>query len=120
MCLTLATATMIAEHRPGLPPAGRGYTRTWHLACRLSPGDLLRPDPDGRPHTVTEVHRTRGRNDLPDRITLVDQYAQAFSYRSDELVPTAILDPSRVLQVEVDDRERSSARSGRGFPWAVG
>jgi hypothetical protein len=85
MCLTLATATTIIDHHPG-----RGYTRTWHHACRLSPGDLWRPDPNGRPRTVTEVHRTRDRANLPD---LVDQYAQAFSYRSDELVPTAVPDP---------------------------
>jgi hypothetical protein len=63
MCLTLATATTIIDHHPG-----RGYTRTWHHACRLSPGDLWRPDPNGRPRTVTEVHRTRDRANLPDLV----------------------------------------------------
>jgi hypothetical protein len=44
---------------------------------------------------VTEVHRTR---DPHDRVTLGDQYARLFSDRSDELVPTAIPDPSNVYR----------------------
>ena len=98
MCLTLANATAIIDHHPSLRPAGRGYTRTAHLACQFSPGDLWRLDPDRDPHTVTEVHRTRDRTTLTDRVTLVDQYAQAYSYRSNELVPTAIPDPPTVYQ----------------------
>ena len=83
------------DHRLPPEPAARhrGYTRTWHHAYQLSPGDLWRPDPDRAPHTVTEVRRTRDRKTRLDRITLVDQYAQAFSYRSNELVPTAVHDP---------------------------
>jgi hypothetical protein len=44
---------------------------------------------------VTEVHRTR---DPHDRVTLVDQCARPFSYRSDELDPTAIPGPSNVYR----------------------
>ncbi len=91
MCLTLTNATTIIDHRPSPRPTGRGYTRTLHPAAELTPGDLWRPDPGRDPHTVTEVHHNRkGRQHW---ITLVDQYAQPFSYRSDELVPTAIPDP---------------------------
>ena len=65
MCLTLANASAIIDHHPSLRPAGRGYTRTFHHASQLSPGDLWRPDPDQDPHTVTEVHRTRDRKTGP-------------------------------------------------------
>ena len=92
MCLTLANATAIIDHHPSLRPGGRSYTRTVHHASQLSPGDLFRPDPDQDPHTVTEVHRTHDRKYGPDWITLVDQYARPFRYRSNELVPTAIPD----------------------------
>jgi hypothetical protein len=98
MCLTLANASAIIDHHPSLRPTGRGYTRTFHHASQLAPGDLWRPDPDQDPHTVTEVHRTRDRRYGPDWITLVDQYAQPFRYRSNELVATAIADPSNVYQ----------------------
>ena len=93
MCLTLADATAIIDHYPSLRPAGRAYTRTWHHAAQLSPGDLFRPEPDRDPHTVTEVHRTRDRSNGPDWITLIDQYAHPYTYRSNEPVPTAIPDP---------------------------
>jgi hypothetical protein len=39
------------------------------------------------------VHHTRDRATHLHRITVVDQFAQPFSYRSDEIVPTAIPDP---------------------------
>jgi hypothetical protein len=55
---------------------------------------------------VTEVHRTRDRATLPDRITLVNQYTQAVSYRSNELVPTAIPDPFTVF-ITCTGKERS-------------
>jgi hypothetical protein len=42
---------------------------------------------------VTEVHHTRDRATRHVHITVVDQYAQPFHYRSDELVPTAVPDP---------------------------
>ena len=45
---------------------------------------------------MTEVHHTRDRKGPHHWITLVDQYAQPYSYRSDELVPTAIPDPLTV------------------------
>jgi hypothetical protein len=93
MCLTLANATAINDHHPSPRLGGRGHTRTFHLASQLSPGDMWLPDPNLDPHTVTEVHRTPDRNNLPDRVTLVDQYARAFSYRTDEVVPTAVPDP---------------------------
>ena len=93
MCLTLTNATAIIDHHPAQRSSGRGYTRSLHPAAELSPGDLWRPDPDRDPHTVTEVHHTRDRATHLHRITLVDQYAQPYSYRSDELVPTAIPDP---------------------------
>jgi hypothetical protein len=93
MCLTLTNAAAIIDHQPNRRPASRGYTRTWHSAAELSPGDLWRPDPDQAPHTVTEVHRTRDRKSRHRWVTLVDQYAQPYSYRSDDLVPTAIPDP---------------------------
>jgi hypothetical protein len=92
MCLTLANASAIIDHHPSLRPAGRAYTRTFHHASQLSPGDLFRPDPDQDPHTITEVHRTHDPKYGPDWITLVDQYARPFRYRSNELVPTAIPD----------------------------
>ena len=93
MCLTLTNATTIIDHHPSHRAAARGYTRTLHPAAELTPGDLWRPDPDRDPHTVTEVHHTRDRKGPHHWITLVDQYAQPYSYRSDELVPTAIPDP---------------------------
>ena len=98
MCLTLANASAIIDHHPALRAAGRGYTRTFHHASQFSPGDLWRPDPDQDPHTVTEAHRTRDRKYGPDWITLIDQYARPFRYRSNELVATAIADPSNVYQ----------------------
>ena len=93
MCLTLTNATAVIDHQPSPRPAVRGDTRTWHPAAELSPGDLWRPDPDRDPHTVTEVHHTRDRKGPHHWITLVDQYAQPYSYRSHELLPTAIPDP---------------------------
>ncbi len=42
---------------------------------------------------MTEVHRTRDRATLLVHITVVDQYAQSFRYRSEELIPTAVPDP---------------------------
>ena len=42
---------------------------------------------------MTEVHRTRDRSNGPDWITLIDQYAHPYTYRSNEPVPTAIPDP---------------------------
>jgi len=42
---------------------------------------------------VTEVHHTRDRAIHLGHITLVDQYAHARAYRSDEVIPTAIPDP---------------------------
>jgi len=93
MCLTLANASAIIDHHTSLRPAGRGYTRTFHHASQLSPGDLWRPESDQDPHTVTEVHHTRDRATRHVHITVVDQYAQPFHYRSDELVPTAVPDP---------------------------
>ena len=93
MCLTLTNATAVIDRQPSPRPAVRGYTRTWHPAAELSPGDLWRPDPDRDPHTVTEVHHLRNQNDhSPERVTVVDQYAHAYTYRSDELVPTAVPD----------------------------
>jgi hypothetical protein len=92
MTLTLHNATAIIDHHHTGRPATQRYTRTWHHASQLNPGDLWRPDPDQAPHTVTEVHRTRVWNG-PDQITLVDQYAHPYSYRSNEPVPTAIPDP---------------------------
>ena len=74
MTLTLRNATAIIDHHPTGRPATQRYTRTWHHASQLNPGDLWRPDPDQPPHTVTEVHRTRVWNG-PDQITLIDQYA---------------------------------------------
>ena len=96
MCLTLTNATTILDHHPSHRVAARGYTRTLHHAAELTPGDLWRPDPNQDPHTVTEVHHTRDRKGPHHWITLVDQYAQPYSYRSDELVPTAIPDPLTV------------------------
>ena len=40
MCLTLANATAIIDHHPSQRSGGRGFTRTWHHAAQLSPGDL--------------------------------------------------------------------------------
>ena len=96
MCLTLTNATAVIDHHPSLRPAVRGYTRTWHHVSQLTPGDLWRPDPDRDPHTVTEVHHHRDRNNARDRVTVVDQYAHAYTYRVDELVPTAVPDPLTV------------------------
>src|ERR1700710_2572267 len=93
MCLTLTNAAAIIDHQPSPRPAARGYTRTLHPAAELTPGDLWRPDPDQDPHTVTEVHHTPNRATHLDRITLIDQYAQAFTYAAGDLVPTAIPDP---------------------------
>ena len=98
MCLTLANTTAIIDHHTSQRPTGRAYTRMFHHAAQLSPGDLFRPVPDRGPHTVTEVHRTRDRRNGRDWITLVDQYANPYCYRSNEPVPTAIPDPSNVYQ----------------------
>ena len=76
-------AAAIMDYQPSQCPALRGYTRTLHPVSELTPGDLWRPDPDRDPHTVTEVHHTRDRATHLDRITVVDQYAQPFSYQSD-------------------------------------
>ena len=84
------------DHRPPHQPTTRRPRLHTHLATRLSPGDLFRPVLEQDPHTVTEVHRTRDRRNGADWITLVDQYANPYSYRSNEPVPTAVPDPSTV------------------------
>ena len=85
MCLTLANATIVLEHRNPAPPA-RGYTRTLHHAGHLSPGDLWRPVDGQYPRTAILVHRHRG------RITVTDQYGEASSYPTDAIIPTAVPD----------------------------
>lgn len=105
MTLTLRNASAVIDHHHTARPATQRYTRTWHHASQLTPGDLWRPDPDRAPHTVTEVHRTRGTWNTPDQVTLVDQYAHAYSYRPAELVATAIPDPLTAVVVVAMSRE---------------
>ena len=91
MSFSLSNAAVISEHIE-LPAPARGYTRTRHQACRVSPGDLWCPstrtgEPDQRPHTVTATRAKQG------SIELVDQFGVRYRYPSDALLYTVILDP---------------------------
>ena len=86
MCLTVANAATVLDHRE-VPPPARGYTRTRHHAGHLMPGDLWRPGPGGQPHTVIDVVRHNG------DVTLTDLYGTAYRYPVDGLIPTAVADP---------------------------
>ena len=86
MCLTLANATTVLDHRTA-PPNDRGYTRTTHHIGHLSPGDLWWPVEEERPRTVTAVHRHH------DEITLADQQGAVFAYPSAAVIYTAVRDP---------------------------
>jgi len=57
MCLTLANAAEVLDHRTAPTPAG-GFTCTSHHAGHLAPGDMWRPEPTERPRTVTEASQT--------------------------------------------------------------
>ena len=95
MCLTVANAAVVLDHREVAPPA-RGYTRTRHHAGYLMPGDLWRPVPGGRPHTVTDVDRHDG------QVTLTDQYGTAYRYPADGLIPTAV--PDQIVTIAMSLR----------------
>ena len=86
MCLTVANAAAVLDHRE-VPPPARGHTRTRHHAGHLMPGDLWRPGPGEQPHTVTDVDRHNG------HVTLTDQYGTAYRYPADGLISTAVPDP---------------------------
>lgn len=86
MCLTLANAAAVIDHRCPPPPA-RSYTRTRHHAGHLTPGDVWRPDPDQQLRTVTAIHHHHG------HIALTDQYGATYTYPADGLIPTAVPDP---------------------------
>ena len=86
MCLTLANAATVLDHRNNAAPT-RGYTRTQHHAGHLSPGDLWRPVDGERPHTATLVRRRH------NRITLTDQHGNTFTYSAAAVIPTAVPDP---------------------------
>ena len=86
MCLTVANAAVVLDHREVGPPA-RGYTRTCHHAGYLMPGDLWRSGPGGQPHTVTGVVHHNG------HVTLTDQYGTAYRYPAADLITSAVPDP---------------------------
>ncbi len=86
MSLTLANAAEVLDHCAATTPCG-GFTRTSHRAGHIEPGDLWRPDPFERPHTVTEVRR-RGKE-----VVLMDQVGDTYRYPVDAVVATAVSDP---------------------------
>lgn len=87
MCLTLLNALAVLDHHDGRPPQP-GYTRSRHHIGHVNPGDWWFPDPDGHPHTVTEMDHRNG------RIVLIDQYGTAYyRYAPGTVINTAIRDP---------------------------
>ncbi len=86
MCLTLANAAEVLDHRTAPTLAG-GFTCTSHHAGHLAPGDMWRPEPTERPRTVTELRRHA------DLVTLVDQVGDTYSYPVNAILPTAVPDP---------------------------
>jgi hypothetical protein len=86
MSLTLGNAVEVFEHTELRAPA-RGFTRTCHQACRVSPGDLWFPVAEQRPHTVTTTRAKAG------SIELTDQFGVRYRYPADALLSTVVLDP---------------------------
>lgn len=93
MSLTLDNAAEVLDHCVAGTPNG-GFTRTSHHAGHIGPGDLWRPKQGGRPHTVTELRRHH------DRIFLIDQAGETYSYPATAVLPTAVVDP---LEANPDD-----------------
>jgi hypothetical protein len=85
MCLTLANAAAVLEHRAG--STALSYTETLHHVGHLGPGDLWRPTAHEPPHVVTSV---RGRGAT---VTVTDQLGHTYRYPADAMVPTAVRDP---------------------------
>jgi hypothetical protein len=92
--LTLANAAEVLDHCASKTPGG-GFTRTCHHAGHLSPGDLWRPEQRGRPHTVTELRRHA------DRIILIDQAGETYSYPTNAILATAVADPLMSVPTEL-------------------
>lgn len=86
MSLTLANAAEVLDHCVTTTGTG-GFTRTFHHAGYLEPGDLWRPERLGWPHTVTELRRH------VDQITLVDLLGDTYSYPTNAVLATAVADP---------------------------
>ncbi len=86
MSLTLANAAEVLDHCAANTPGG-GFTRTSHRAGHIDPGDLWRPQPFERPHTVTEVRRRR------EEVVLIDQVGDSYSYPVQAVLATAVSDP---------------------------
>ncbi len=86
MSLTLDNAAEVLDHCVANTANG-GFTRTSHCAGHISPGDLWRPQQEDRPHTVTELKRRT------DRVILIDQIGETYSYPVDAVLPTAVPDP---------------------------
>lgn len=102
MCLTLTNATAIIDHHPNLRPDVRVHP---YLPLRVpaGPGWCSAPALIGPAHRDRVRHlRNRKQDQQHDRITVVDQYAHAYTYRADELVPTAVPD---ALTVRLTCRE---------------